>query len=273
MSLFIILLVIYLIILIIGHTLVTKQLSKRRYWQSVAEPLVPCAFQKSGNYLKVKEIHGQTNQSPIGYVAFSLFGNYKKYSPTLYKNLECIPRLMPGWRCRVYVGIDVSSTVLNEILRLNGEVHIMDGISKNFEGATWRFLPAQEDVVFITRDADDVFNFKDAENVVAWCASGKRFFLASCKSLLPMQAGLWGGRNKCVPDMWERLDRHCTFPFGFDEHFLRQEIYPLVEKAGYYEVSNISYRLLLNILFFALFIFVFASLAMAYRASYARYPM
>lgn len=168
-----------------------------------------------------------------GIASYSLYGNYEKYSPNLLLVVKKIPELLEGWVARVYVGYDTPQTIIDE-LKLDAEVIVMDGIYKGYEGSLWRFLPAAENLPFVSLDSDDDFDACLANKIKCWLNSNKNFAsFYSPITLLPLSAGLWGARpfdnHAAIPDMKERIDKYCEHQFGFDELFLRQEIWPIAK--------------------------------------------
>lgn len=176
------------------------------------------------------------DKTPNGIISYSLYGDYKKYSGTLLNSIKVIPTLLDGWIGRVYVGYDLPSLHpdIFEDLKKYSQVVVMQGKYKGHEGALWRFLPAGENLPFVSLDADDLFTERTARMIQDWIKSGKRFAsFTGINFLIPMLAGMWGARpidgKPPIPDIKERIDTFCEHWYGFDENFLRTQIWPFAK--------------------------------------------
>lgn len=184
-----------------------------------------------------------------GIVSYSLFGDYKKYSEKLLESIKIIPNMLPNWYARVYAGVDSPKEIIQKLVSNGAQVYIMGpNPSLGFEGALWRFGPASELLPFISLDADNLFDKRIAYNTKAWMKSNKQFIKLSKRSLLlPLEAGLWGARpfqdavGKPIP-VFENIQNHinmyCEHWYGFDEAYLKTNIWPLFKKYGYYQCRH-----------------------------------
>lgn len=244
------LVIVYVVVIIVAIVFLLKFRS-RGYSRRVLSDIAPCPFGKRKYF-----VYDRRGDDPnrIGIVAFSLYGKYTKYAPTLYGQLDVIPNYLPGWQAVVYTPIDVPDEVVNEILsrgaalvRLNGgeteeEATAPDAPKISIlghEAAVWRFLPAMGTTPFITLDADDDFDPNLPKKITKWLNSGLPFFIFKpIELLLPMAAGRWGGRaidgQPPIPDMLDIINEYCENFFGFDETLLKARVYPQVKKAGVY---------------------------------------
>jgi hypothetical protein len=274
-----ILVIVYVIIIVIAVIFLAK-FTNRGYSRRVLSDIGPCPFGKRKFFIYDRQ---GDNPDRIGIVSFSLYGNYKKYAPTLYGQLEVIPTQLPGWQAVVHTPIDIPDEVSNEILsrgaalvRLNGGETEEEASSINspkisvlgHEAALWRFLPSMDVLPFITLDADDSFDTNLPKKVQKWLNSGLPFFIFKpIELLLPMAAGRWGGRaiddQPPIPDMLDRLNEYCDNFFGFDEAFLKKEIYPLVKKAGVYRSAYWPFNEILIFVIIAMMIAGVITLATA----------
>ena len=222
-----VLIIIYLILIVLVVVLYWSR-KRRNYWRRVLFDVSPCPFGQE--IYTVQSISG--TRLSQGILSYSLYGNYSKYAPKLYYNLDRISKLMPSWQARVYLAANIPQEVQNEILAHGAEIYVMGPEApKGHEGALWRFLPAAEDKPFLTLDADDEFNERIVSDISAWLKSGKRFGnFNKFKFFLPMTASTWGSRDRAVPDMEQRINKYCEHWFGFDEAFLHNEIWPIMQK-------------------------------------------
>lgn len=230
---------------------------RRNYWRRSIGNLPVCPFGKV-EYI-VSEIKGVKPQNPKGLISYSLFGDYEKYSTTLLKNIRKIPNLLPGWYTRVYVGIDIPKNVLDNLLTAGAEVYIMGpNPPLGYEGALWRYYPAQELLPFMSLDADDEINSKMVDEINKWVSSGKTFAnMMTYAFTIPMGAGLWGARpfvdkhgklTPAIPNIQNHINQYCEHWFGFDESYLRVNVYPLFQKHGHYQSGNFSPRQITSVI-------------------------
>ena len=267
-KLFVLLCVIYIIILLIVFA-VFKSIGCRNYWKRAILELQTCPFgQEQLQIMSEESINEIPN--PKGIVSYSLYGDYNKYSINLLKSLDTIPELSPGWQPYVYVGIDVPTTIKSKLLEKHARVITM-GPEKyqGHEAALWRFLPAMQEIPFVSLDADDVFDRWIAGEIQCWIKSGKRFGNFKQYGLFAkMAAGLWGSRDSAVPDMDKLIKNYCEHIFGFDEMFLRAEISPIMCDLGYYQTTTWKLRELAILGLLLLIIAMIASLYIAKNSDY-----
>ena len=231
MNIFKLVLGIYIVIVLVIIILYFTR-KHRNYWVRMLMDLKPCPF---GKQIYEEQVRYNDREAD-GYVSYTLFGDYNKYAPTLYKSLENISKYLPRWVGIVYVAIDIPKNVLKNLRKLNATVVVM-GPNKplGYEASLWRFLPAKGNKPFVSLDADDLFTSEIAGDISMWIDSDKPFCILNQHNFaLPMTAGTWGSRWCSVPDMKERMDKYCEHWFGFDESFLYNEIWPIVRQKGYW---------------------------------------
>ena len=284
-----ILCVIYLII-VIFVIIFLRRFCDRGFSRRVLSDVSPCPFGKS-MYFPVEKIGDDSNAK--GLVCYSLYGNYAKYAPTLYKQLDDIPNELPDWIATVYVPIDVPQNVVNEITSRGGVVIKMNGGAsfeeasapnaprigiKGHEGALWRFLGATQTKPMIVLDADDKLYPCIGSKVKKWLKSKKTFFIFKpWEILLPMAAGRWGARGikhfdsatgqailkAPLPDMLEVINEYCEHWFGLDECVLKLRIWPRIKKLGVYKTPYWPLNEILIFLIIAMLIASVITLATA----------
>lgn len=244
MYLFYLLAVLFAIIIIVISVFLIN-LKTRNYWRRCLADITPAPFSKDVyhivNKYKGKDRVNSEHEDIELIVSYSLYGNYRKYAPTLFKNADIIREKYPTWQVRVYAAADVPPKIVEILTNKGAEVIVMGPRPpKGHEGALWRFLPASEETPFVSLDADDVISRYTIRKIKKWLRSGKRFCILNRYSFfVPIWAGLWGSRDRAIPDIKDRLDKYCEYWFGFDEAFLNKEIYPIVSKYGCWKSSTI----------------------------------
>jgi hypothetical protein len=201
------------------------------------------------------DIQETINDHPdkVGVIAISLFGDMnepvkrERYFDPVIRNAKIIGNYMPEWYIRVYLCPNVPTNIREELINADCEVCIMKTPSNGFNASMWRFLAAADDVPFLSMDADfkiddKYFGFySPAEHVKKWLQTDKDFFhrsLQHISMLIPISAGMWGGKANSVPDMKDRIEHYCADWFGCDEAFLSKEIYPMFKERGVYRAGN-----------------------------------
>lgn len=252
---------------------------------------------------RLYEVRQRLNTRPPdpggGILSVSLFGplskpdKYKMYVKPLLQNAKALmgqppaggrpatQSYLPGWRIRVYlapstavmISPESGASILDEFINHDCEVFVMENDPKNFEASMWRFLPAGEDIRFISMDADasvvpqavavhgepgttNINSFKI--NIGKWIDSGKTFFQRSLSHInvfVPISAGMWGGVGRPIPDIKQRMEKYCANWFGCDEAFLSREVFPLFKKHGFYRSGD--YKELIAYFIIAVVVFGF----------------
>ena len=272
---FTLLLILYILIIVIIIIFVYSTTNERNYWKR-ALPIQTCPFGKEISTVVRTEGNQNVPEEAAGIVSYSLFGNYEKYSITLLESIPNIQKLLPNWYARVYVGKDIPISILNDLVSQGAQVYIMGPVPVGFEAALWRYLPAGELLPFVSLDADDLFDTCIANSIESWLRSGKTFANFSPHAfVVPMAAGLWGSRpindggvnTPSIPEIGNLLDSYCEHWFGFDEAFLKHNVWPLFKQHGYYQVKNYHLRELFILLIVVLVIMMIVSLNKAYKVN------
>lgn len=267
MTLFWLLAIIYLVIFItLGVVYYVHY--KFNYWDRAIMPFKPCPFYQGDYDFREMKILG-TREDRIGIFSYSLYGNYKRYCPTLYKSIDNQKSLMPKWQARVYIASDSTKEVRKELLLRGAELIIMGpNPPKGHEGALWRFLALEKSdkMPFVCLDADDIFDQSVVNKIKAWQESGQTFCSWFPIVLaIPMTAGYWGCKGYSVPDIKSRIAKYCEHCYGFDEMFLKKEIWPLAEEKGCWFPWYARADLLFPYIYFFLIILMIVSLYLAWR--------
>lgn len=258
MRLTLILITIFIVIIIITGILVFSTTCDRNYWKRVL-PIQKCAF---GN--RKYEVIDKINpyQTYDGIIAYSLYGNYEKYSVKLIKNCSIIPNKLKGWHARIYTAKDIPKNIVKQITKNGGEIFVMGPeLPLSHEGSLWRFHAAKENVPVVCLDADDDFN--QEIQIKQWLKSGHIFANFSRHGyFVPLAAGLWGHNPKSknhLENIDQDINQYCEHWFGIDECFLKYHVWPKFKKYGYYQTQTFLFKELTIIgiiIFFILMIYL-----------------
>lgn len=173
-------------------------------------------------------------------VAYSLFGNSPRYCESAILNCHAVAKLLPGWSARFYHDQSVPGAVLRRLREAGAQLLEVDAATQaQVPPLMWRFLVADapEARRFLLRDADSVVGEREKACVDAWLASPFWFHLirdwyTHSELLL---AGLWGGCAGVFPAMRDEIAAFMAqgerSPTHYDQHFLRQRIWPTVRQS------------------------------------------
>jgi len=142
-------------------------------------------------------------------ICFSLYGDKPFYTQGAIENVELANHVYPGWTCRFYVDNTVPKGIINQLLELGAQVHIIKKCNlTGLQRSSWRLLALAETCRVIFRDADSRLNMKEQYAVNQWRLSGKQFHRMwdnSSEQLghaNPALAGMFGvvSKHRLLPD-------------------------------------------------------------------------
>jgi len=215
--------------------------------------------QKVKNF-KVHKIYNKSTGKD-GILSTCLYGNtnnkkiFDKYVRPLLKNIYHIKKYLPNWVYRVYLDPSISKNILQQLVNTKCEVYVMNKPSNGHEGSMWRFLPAQEDLPFISLDADDICKKKITEAfwvdyIEPWLKSDKQFFQHKChfhNAVIPITAKYWGCKPGSIPNIDKLIDEYSDVWYGCDEAMLAKHVYPMLKTQGVYVTPFNLYEILFSI--------------------------
>jgi len=126
-------------------------------------------------------------------ISFSIYGNDKKYTVGLLRNLELSPKIYPWWIVYIYYNNSVPIEMINEYSKFeNVKMICMD--EYNIPGVFWRFFPNDDVERFISRDTDSRLSMREKNAVDEWIESGKSLHIMRDHPHheIPIHAGLFG---------------------------------------------------------------------------------
>lgn len=162
-------------------------------------------------------------------ISFSVWGNSAKYLNGCIENINLAEKIYPGWVVRFYCDSEVDKEFIKKLKESGSEVVIKNTLKDNWEGLFWRFLPASEADVFISRDIDSRLNEREKAAVDEWLLSDKKIHCMRdhIEHNVPMLGGMWGCRDKVIPNMEELVYNWSSNDYkGSDQDFLRTKIWP-----------------------------------------------
>jgi tetratricopeptide (TPR) repeat protein len=171
-------------------------------------------------------------------IAFSLWGNEKRYIFGALRNLLLAPDMYPDWEIWIYADNSVSAGFLEIIEYLGGKVLLQAENQSLREKLCWRFNVANNDDVgyFLIRDIDSVFSLRESNAVQEWIDSGEWFHIIrdwwTHTDLI--LAGLWGGVSGVLPNLQTLLKGYTPTSVStpnIDQWFLRDCIWRYVKTS------------------------------------------
>lgn len=172
-------------------------------------------------------------------IAYSLYGDKRKYCAGALRNAELVGSVFPGWVARFYVDArTVPAGVLAGLRARGAEVVEVDTHGMRAQHMFWRFWVAADGTVdrFICRDVDSRLLARDYAAVREWISSGARFHFERdhpSHSNYPISGGLWGGTRHAAPDMLELIAAYPTDAnYLSDMNFLNERIWPRAQHAS-----------------------------------------
>jgi glycosyltransferase involved in cell wall biosynthesis len=176
-------------------------------------------------------------------IAFSLWGQDPKYCQGAIENIKYAEKNYPGWQCVFYVGQDVTSNTISEIMK-HKNVFVMKVLDKpcNWTGMFWRYHAILDfpDSFIIFRDTDSRLTVRDKQSTVNWIEQSKYY----CCLIndhphhnVPIMGGAWGCvSNEEIRKLFEEkislIDYNSIKEdyWQVDQDFLAKHIYPAIEK-------------------------------------------
>jgi hypothetical protein len=189
-------------------------------------------FESKSDDIQIINKFNTNNNNKV--ISLSLFGDNPYYYNHAYKMKDDLPKYFPDWELRIYIHYKTPSFVIKKFIQKNCQVIIIKQDNMTPSDSTfWRFLAAQDNVIFLCRDVDYQLNYFDYEQVNKWLKEDKTYFIKYLftNAILRIEflirgihssfhAGFWGGRNKCVPNMLEKINT-----YKYRKHWRRDELF------------------------------------------------
>lgn len=162
-------------------------------------------------------------------IAFSLFGNALRYTGNLKEIVRLYNKILPDWKCRVYVAKDVGAEYIRLLTEERCELYIMEGTGIDARYTNWRFLAIEENAdAVIIRDLDSLPTGREKIMIGQWMASDKKFHIIRdhINHNALIMAGMWGIKKNNISIKKLTRKHLMTNNYGVDQLFLEKMIYP-----------------------------------------------
>lgn len=167
-------------------------------------------------------------------ISISVWGSKPQYCIGAIKNAELAKRLMPNWKCRIFVDNSVPTKYQEKLYSMDN-VELAEVDSEGIFGAFWRFYSMfeSEDNITISRDSDSRISEREVRCVNEWLASDKKFSIIRDHERhydFPILAGMWGYKGKFGDEVYDSMKKYYYKHFyTSDQIFLANEIWPLAK--------------------------------------------
>lgn len=177
-------------------------------------------------------------------ISYALYGNNKKYCIGMLENLKINKKKLPDWEVYIYYN-NVPKEYLKMYNTYNPVLINCDDTEYKWEGMFWRFRPFNLDNVdiFLSRDADSRITDREIKFINEFIKSNKCFHIIRdhpghrieiLGGTFAVKVKLFNNKYK-IKNMNEyileyRTKFHRELEKQPDQHFLREKIWPLIEK-------------------------------------------
>ncbi|MGK7913083.1 MAG: tetratricopeptide repeat protein [Synechococcus sp.] len=175
-------------------------------------------------------------QGKVKAIAFSLWGNHRRYLYGALRNMLLAPDIYPDWQLWFYVDSSVPAAFRNLLADLGGKILLQPDGQSLRQKLCWRFKVADAKTVgyFMVRDIDSVINVREYNAVQQWLASDRWFHIIrdwwSHTDLV--LAGLWGGVAGVLPNLEQMLASYISKDVetpNIDQWFLRDRVWRYIK--------------------------------------------
>jgi len=188
-------------------------------------------FESKSDDIQILNKFNTNNNNKV--ISLSLFGDNPYYYNHAYKMKKDLPKYFPDWELRIYIHYKTPAFIIKKFIDRGCQVIIIrqDNMTPS-DSTFWRFLAAQDNIVFMCRDVDYQLNDFDYQQVNKWIKEDKTYFMKYLcsnnrikfeiliKGINLFHAGFWGGRNRCVPNILEKINN-----YKYRKHWRRDELF------------------------------------------------
>lgn len=171
-------------------------------------------------------------------ISISVWGSDPRYCIGAIKNAEIAKKLMPDWKCRIFVDSTVPSKYVNQLHDMNN-VEVAEVDDHGVFGAFWRFYSMfeSEDNITISRDSDSRISKREVRVINEWLTSDKKFSIIRDHERhydWPILAGMWGMKGSLDLSLMDTMLEYSKNHFyTSDQIFLAKEIWTIAKDDCY----------------------------------------
>jgi protein O-GlcNAc transferase len=167
-------------------------------------------------------------------ISISVWGDSPRYCVGAIRNAEIAQKLLPDWKCRIFVDNTVPTKYINQ-LHVMENVEVAEVDDKRVFGAFWRFYSMfeSEDNITISRDSDSRISEREIKVINEWLTSNKKFSIIRDHDRhydWPILAGMWGMKGTLEESLLDKMIEYSKNHFyTIDQIFLAKEIWPIAQ--------------------------------------------
>jgi protein O-GlcNAc transferase len=192
-------------------------------------------MEKESKYLNMNKI-----------ISISVWGSDPRYCVGAIKNAEIAKKLMPDWKCRIFVDSTVHVKYVNQLHNMSN-VEVAEVDDDGVFGAFWRFYSMfeSEDTITISRDSDSRISEREVQAIDEWLTSDKKFSIIRDHERhydWPILAGMWGMKgllDENIKNIMLKYSKHHFYTS--DQIFLKDIVWQEAENNsmihGFLEVD------------------------------------
>lgn len=167
-------------------------------------------------------------------VSISVWGSNPQYCIGAIKNAEIVKKLLPEWKCRIFVN-DSVPIKYQKILYTMDNVEIAEVDSDDTYGMFWRFYSMfeSEDNISISRDSDSRITEREVRCLNEWLKSDKKFSIIRDHERhydWPMMGGMWGMKGMLDDRVYDFMKKYSEYhQYAIDQVFLKDVVWPIAQ--------------------------------------------
>lgn len=167
-------------------------------------------------------------------ISISLWGDKPQYCVGAIKNAELAKRLMPEWKCRIFIDGSVPVEYQEKLYSMDN-VELAEVDTEGIFGAFWRFYSMfeNEDNITISRDSDSRISEREVRCINEWLQSDKKFSIIRDHERhydWPILAGMWGVKGSLGDTVYEKMNDYVSRHFyTADQIFLKDVVWDIAK--------------------------------------------
>ena len=167
-------------------------------------------------------------------ISISIWGSKSQYCIGAIKNAQLAKKLMPEWKCRMFVDDTVPVEYQNQLSDMDN-VEVAEVDCDGTYGMFWRFYPMFEsdNNICISRDSDSRITEREVICLNEWLESDKKFSIIRDHERhydWPLMGGMWGMRGMMDSRVYDLMKKYSLHhQYAIDQVFLQNVVWPLAK--------------------------------------------
>jgi protein O-GlcNAc transferase len=167
-------------------------------------------------------------------ISMSLWGNDPKYGVGAIKNAQLAKKLMPDWKCRIFVDQTVPIEYQQHLYDMDN-VELAELDCDGTYGMFWRFYSMFEsdDNISISRDSDSRITEREVRCLDEWLESDKKFSIIRDHGRhydWPIFGGMWGMKGMMDDRVFDLMKKYSEkHQYVIDQVFLKDVVWPIAQ--------------------------------------------